>query len=233
MGVPPGAYLRRIRLDAAALRLKWTQEDIGRIAAGLGYSSQASFTHAFIRRFGMTPSRYRAELRDTITESDALENCGPVDVRWVDSFRLFAKRYIGDIANTRDNWHDFETCLPGGYKDWRRGLFINLLYDDPRTTRPEEMRCDCCVTVDEATPSITEAGHADLQEIRTPPGLYASLRFKGSRDRLLGAYQILCDHWIRNSRYAVADGPGIEIHGIPRNHMNPDRLEITILIPLE
>ena len=37
-GFTPGAYLRRIRLDAAALRLRWTTESVGKIALGLGYA---------------------------------------------------------------------------------------------------------------------------------------------------------------------------------------------------
>ena len=47
LGVTPEGYLRRIRLDAAALRLRWTREDVWQIADGLGYRSQGSFTHAF------------------------------------------------------------------------------------------------------------------------------------------------------------------------------------------
>src|SRR5690606_6367694 len=47
VGETPADYLRRIRLDGAALRLRWTRERVGTIASALGYASQAAFTRAF------------------------------------------------------------------------------------------------------------------------------------------------------------------------------------------
>lgn len=234
VGVPPGVYLRRIRLNAAAGRLQWTQEEAGRIASGLGYASQSSFTHAFIRRFGTTPGRFRADFCRGITGSDALDNCGPVGLREMDAFMLLARRYVGDLAGVRAYWTDFEARLPGGIGRWRGARFMALVHDDPRMTPAGEVRYDCCVTLD---PGMTFAPRvlrqAGLHVIRTRPGRYGSLHFRGGRDRVLGAYRLLCDHWLRNCRYTMADDPAIEIQAAPRHHMDPARLELTILVPLD
>ena len=58
-GVTPGAYQRRLRLDAAALALVETDAGVVDIALEAGFAGQAPFTRAFGRRFGMPPAAYR------------------------------------------------------------------------------------------------------------------------------------------------------------------------------
>jgi AraC-like DNA-binding protein len=57
-------YLRRRRLDWAAGRLRERGESLGGIAAAAGFTDQRHFTRHFRRRFGMTPSAYRAASRE-------------------------------------------------------------------------------------------------------------------------------------------------------------------------
>jgi len=59
VGEPPLHYLTRVRLDAAARRLRGTNEKLFVIAAGAGYSSAAAFTRAFERHVGVSPGEYR------------------------------------------------------------------------------------------------------------------------------------------------------------------------------
>ncbi|HEV8246966.1 MAG TPA: AraC family transcriptional regulator, partial [Polyangiaceae bacterium] len=59
MGVSPGQYRIRRRLDRACQLLQATDDTIERIAAELGYTSPYEFSAQFSRRMGMPPSRYR------------------------------------------------------------------------------------------------------------------------------------------------------------------------------
>ena len=59
VGEPPHRYIRRLRLDAAAERLRTGPETLSVIAADVGYSSAAAFAKSFKRRVGTTPSEYR------------------------------------------------------------------------------------------------------------------------------------------------------------------------------
>ena len=59
VGEPPLHYLKRVRLNAAAIRLRSTDDKLGAIAAVAGYESAAAFTKAFKRRVGKTPGEYR------------------------------------------------------------------------------------------------------------------------------------------------------------------------------
>src|SRR5262252_1083838 len=56
---PPLHYLKRLRLNRAAIRLRSTNDKLSAIAADAGYESAAAFTKAFKRILGKTPGEYR------------------------------------------------------------------------------------------------------------------------------------------------------------------------------
>lgn len=60
VGMTPGAYLRTLRLCHAARLLRRRPDPIVDIAMAVGFSDHPSFSRAFARHMGMTPSQYRA-----------------------------------------------------------------------------------------------------------------------------------------------------------------------------
>ena len=58
-GVPPGMYLRNVRIDRAKELLRNSNLSIMQIASMVGYSSNATLTRAFHHTTGMTPKEYR------------------------------------------------------------------------------------------------------------------------------------------------------------------------------
>lgn len=59
-GVSPHQFLLRLRLNAAALRLRRTNEPITEIAYATGFEDLSNFIRTFRAEFGAAPSRYRA-----------------------------------------------------------------------------------------------------------------------------------------------------------------------------
>jgi len=59
VGVSPLRYVKRLRLNAAAVRLRSTSDKLGAIAPDVGYESVAGFTKAFKKHLGKTPGEYR------------------------------------------------------------------------------------------------------------------------------------------------------------------------------
>ena len=57
-GVTPMGYLTQLRMALAADRLRRTRAPVARIAAGVGYASEAAFAVAFKRATGQPPRRY-------------------------------------------------------------------------------------------------------------------------------------------------------------------------------
>src|SRR5262245_33896827 len=59
IGEPVKEYVRRLRLERAAYRLKISEETILQIALASGFKTHESFTRAFERQFGITPNEFR------------------------------------------------------------------------------------------------------------------------------------------------------------------------------
>ena len=58
-GVTLVSRVHRLRLDAAAQRLRETDQTVLAIAQDVGFTSQSHLTRLFTRQFGCAPGRYR------------------------------------------------------------------------------------------------------------------------------------------------------------------------------
>jgi len=63
MGISPGAYLRRLRLERARVLLRTTSLSVAEVARASGWQNPNQMAHAFRSAFGSTPSDYRAQFR--------------------------------------------------------------------------------------------------------------------------------------------------------------------------
>ena len=70
VGEPPATYVRRLRLERAAIALKYSRRPVTDIAFEAGYDTHESFTRAFKARFGTAPRRFRLESRRLMTEKE-------------------------------------------------------------------------------------------------------------------------------------------------------------------
>jgi|GEM_PF-338221 len=63
LGMPPGKYLSKIRLEECRVLLREGELSMGEIASRMGFSSPQHFSRQFRQWFGMTPSEYARSLR--------------------------------------------------------------------------------------------------------------------------------------------------------------------------
>lgn len=69
VGQPAMTHLTRLRMNLAHTRLREEDTAVHRVAADLGYASEAAFTRAFARVTGQTPGAVRREGRSLLTSS--------------------------------------------------------------------------------------------------------------------------------------------------------------------
>lgn len=62
-GTTPAQFVRTLRLEWAAGRLRQTRQPIAEIAQQAGFADQSHFTRLFRRALGITPARFRGRVR--------------------------------------------------------------------------------------------------------------------------------------------------------------------------
>ena len=65
VGVTPKRYLMELKLERTAALLESTNLSVGIVASSVGFEDQLAFSKAFHKRFGISPSGFRAARRQT------------------------------------------------------------------------------------------------------------------------------------------------------------------------
>lgn len=68
-GVPVYRYIKEYRLEQAAVELVRSRKPITEIAQHAGYDNASKFSESFKKRYGKTPSRYRADKANAVKRS--------------------------------------------------------------------------------------------------------------------------------------------------------------------
>ncbi|MEU0192155.1 DJ-1/PfpI family protein [Streptomyces afghaniensis] len=76
LGVPPAAYVERVRVEAAQRALTEGDEPVEAIARRYGFTTAETLRRTFHRRLGIAPSDYRARFRST-AETDGAHHVSP------------------------------------------------------------------------------------------------------------------------------------------------------------
>ena len=208
-GVSVARYVQSLRLKRASRRLVF--EPAARIidvALEIGFETPESFSRAFRREYGQTPSQFRSApawkpWRDTFPPSDrrrimevkiidfaetkvaVLEHLGPPEL-------------VNDSARRFIKWRKDSKLSP---KD--RCRTFGIAYDNPDTTEPQAFRFDLCA---EVSADVPPNPHGVVTKV-IPGGRCAVARHLGSHDRIgEGAYYLYRD-WLPRSGEELRDFP--------------------------
>ena len=234
MGEAPAAYLRRIRMDEAAHRLRWSDETTAALAQALGFESRPGFIRAFERQFGVPPMQYR-QLHRANVAANANVKGADVTLRDIEPFYILARRYVGDIFQLRAYWSDFVARLPEDVWKQSERLYVGRIHDDYRVTEAGKVRYDCGIAVakDLAEENTSAAHEHGLSLLKTRSGRYATIRHRGHYAQVPDTYDLLCNGWIAPSGNVPALHPALELYTIPRHRQSAEKLDFMILFPVE
>ena len=212
-----GDYVRRRRLEVAALRLvAQPRLPVLQVALSVGFGSTEAFARAFKIRFRATPTAWRAsqvsnrdQLKSKLDQAPAAAsgNHGSMKVTIVDRqpTTVAYLRYVGPVGKpVSDFWItkvDPWMQTNGLYGQPRYGIS----HDDPGITAPEKVRYDAAVEVPE-----NFVGAGDHQMTVIAGGKYAVGKFKGT-DRQIGeAWDWLLRDWLPGSGMQLDSRPSFE-----------------------
>jgi AraC-like DNA-binding protein len=77
LGQPPMQYLAHWRLRTAARELRSGSKSLAEVAGAVGYDSEAAFSRAFKREFGLPPASWRTRQERLAGSADAVSGVEP------------------------------------------------------------------------------------------------------------------------------------------------------------
>lgn len=192
MGESPSAYIRRTRLDRAAIGLLIYPDPVLSIALTVGYASHEAFIRAFHRQFGLVPTQYRQFARQASIAVTAEERrrAAQVQVQELPAQPLLGMRFFGNYAQVEDNWRRFADILIECGFPLERAQAVGRVIDNPEITPNELVRYDCAVV----DPGF-DPGHPLLTPLGVPAGRYATLAHRAQYNQIFAAYRTLAVAW--------------------------------------
>lgn len=243
VGEPVAEYVRRLRLDQAAINLRHSKRSVTDLAFKWGYDSPESFTRAFRQHFGVSPSQYRNWMKSDGLGSDAKPDLikganmqaemdksavQRVEIVQMDPRRVAFVRHVGPYAACESAWEKLCAWAGSAGLMGPEAVFLGLCHDDPEITEPENIRYDACLTVG---PDVKPSGGVGIQEV--VGGSYLRALHKGPFDRLINTYAWLCGQWLPEQNREMRNLPSYEICLNDPNQAPPEELLVEVYIPLE
>lgn len=243
VGEPVAEYVRRLRLDQAAISLRHSRRSVTDLALRWGYDSLEAFTRAFRQHFGVSPSQYRnlmqTEGLETEAKSSLIKGANmqadmdkgavqQVEIVQMDPKRVAFVRHVGPYAQCESAW--LALCAWAGQAGLLGpdAVMLGLCHDDPEITEPENIRYDACLVVG---PGVSPAGEVGVQEVAG--GSYVKALHKGPFDRLINTYAWVCGQWLPEKKREMRNLPSYEIYLNDPGQTPPEELLVEVYIPLE
>jgi len=237
-------YVRRLRLERAASRLKLGSASVVDIALEAGYDSHEAFTRSFRNAFGRSPSRFRLVRRrvpppapsgvhydESITMRFRTLNRGgsmKVEIKQLKPMRAAFMRHVGPYDEVGETWDRFLTLMgKDGYLGGNPMMF-GICHDDPEVTPRVKIRYDACLSVDE---DFAPTGDIGVQTVAG--GRYAMTTHAGPYNQLGKTYAEFLGQWMPRNGHELRNAPCFEIYVNDPYSTPPEELLTDIYAPLQ
>jgi len=222
-------YIRMVRLQGSIKSFK-CNEKITDIAMEHGYETNASFSKAFKKYFGVSP-------RDFALKVKYDKDISMLDVKYVEfeDIEVLSVRGVGAYSTTVPKVA--EKLMKFAYTQkikFKKNLMgkearcFGICHDDPNVIEENKIRYDMCITWDDK--SVEPQGEVVTNNING--GKYARFLHKGPYENLTQTYEQITS-WIIENEITLRNTPFFEeyLNRDPRR-TKPENLKTWIYIPV-
>jgi AraC family transcriptional regulator len=230
------AYIKRIRLEKAAVHLRSTDLSVTDIAFNCGYETPAAFAKAFRERFGITPTGFRTKNLNhsggpsSYQSLQSVEEVMQTEIRMLEDQTVLFVRRMGSYDQAAEGaWKAlFKHTFWRMFTD-RSIKFIGISHDDPGITEDLRLRYDACITVKGNAKSKGEVGVQVLKG-----GKYAVFMHQGAYEKFNETYDLIFSEWLPRSGYRLRETACFELY-LNKNpkRTKPENLRTEIYVPVE
>jgi AraC family transcriptional regulator len=235
-GFTVAQFVRITRLKRAAYQLAFDESrPIIEIALDAGFSAPESFSRAFKEAQGQTPTEFRRAprwetwARDQTLPTPTRSNSMNPDLVQFEETRVAVLEHRGPAESLM--------ASVGRFIAWRKSCqdspnassrTLGIVYDDPRTTKPEDFRFDIC---GELKGPLHENDAGIIEKV-IPAGRCAVARHIGSTDAIGQTVHALYATWLPQSGEQLRDFPCF-FHYIKRMPTVQEHEQVTdVYLPL-
>jgi AraC family transcriptional regulator len=232
-GEAPKEYLRRLRLERAVYRLKVSPDNVLEIALQAGFRTSETFTRAFTRHFGITPSEFRGVVRGYreavgdelgsatfagFTEETPLTlrfnmEKEPVTVERTPPRHLLFVRHVGFETLLADGgpflglWDEILAFANAQHVEYSHEILVGITHDDPYVTDERKIRFDAGLQVSGPMKVSHPIGYRYI-----PPGLCVVRRHVGGMEEIAKTFAYIGVDWLLSGEYCLRAAAPYEIH---------------------
>ncbi|WP_299455296.1 GyrI-like domain-containing protein [uncultured Microscilla sp.] len=240
-------YVNRKRIERiASILLIRSDKSIKELAYIYGFNSESSFSRAFKKYYGISPTRFKSEGKNTLRKIGIelftteqyicstdhikkwIEMNAQIVITELQEVKLAGIMHIGEFDKASNM---FQRLMEWGAK--KRVLAtsdfkaITIYHDNPNVTQTSKLRFSTCITISE---DINADG--EVRPINLKKGIYAVGHFEIKAEEIPTAWKNMCV-WVIENGYEFRDGDYFEVyHNDHKTH--PDqKFILDICIPLE
>lgn len=232
------SFIKRMRLERAAFRLKTSRNrSITDIAIETGYSP-SNFASAFKQYFGVCASEFKLMSNAPFKESfnhvvEHIQNLKKdekifteidkkVQIRRITGMNLLYKRVICNYSrDLKDAWELFCKESEEQLSFNKVGRFVGISYDDPLIVDEDRCIYDMCIEVNQVS---------GINVHRISAGMYACYEFHDEVDKLILIFNEIFSLWIPFCKYELDNRPTLEIYHSALDENGKIRVDICIPI---
>jgi len=232
LGETMGAYITRMRVEAAARLLRYTELPIREVAFSVGYEIPSSLTKAFNQMYSISPSEYRNNKNLTIMKK--AEKTKDVKIKFMKIADLPEKRAIyctvtGEYGNPEyaTAWSRLWSVVKE-QKLYSAGIeHLGISYDDPKVTESSKCRYDACLVIHKPAKPVGEVGVKDI-----PGGRFAIFQYVGPYNGLGAVYDKIFGEWLPENGHELRNAPCMEKYINNPKSTEPHKLKTEIYLPV-
>ena len=231
-GETPKQYVSRLRIERAALRLLLVRSSVLEVALECGFRNHETFSRAFRRQLGTSPSEYRTsrsrvDRPAAVAVEESHASCVVSRTTYVelDDLTVAFVRHVGPYEEVPgDLWDRLAARADGPL------VLLGIVHDAPGITPPERCRFDAAIKIRSGSTRAARDG-IGVQVIRG--GTFAITTHVGPYRTLGEAYRTTFDRIARTKRYQPAGLPCLEIYSAstidPAHELNQTDLCVRVV----
>jgi len=234
LGESLAVYINRIKLEKAAILLKYSDNSVEKIAYTIGYETPTSFAKSFKKAFKVSPTNFKKNNAGSFTIKPKLKVDKEFElaseVRQIKPFKALTNQVKGEIGDkkTYNGWAELiffshENNLINEFTK-----FIAVHWDDPTITNEDNLRYDASISISK---ELKQTGKFTAKQF--PGGKYLCVIYKGDYNFLPDAYNQIFKEYIFKQNYRLREEPIFEEFLNSVNDTPKSKLLTVIHIPIE